>query len=333
MTLRRTWAALGLAAAVGALSATPRPVMAGEVIMIDGSSTVAPITAAATKEFEKAKKDIRVAMGISGTGGGFKRLCEGRLDIANASRPISKAEMDACKAEGVEYYELPVAYDGIIVVVNPKNDWVKSFTVADLKKMWEPAAQGRISKWSQVQSSWPDATLKLYGAGSEHGTFDYFTEAVTGKAKSSRADYTASASDGMLVNWVGDEQNALGYIRFAHYIENQGRLRAVPIDDGKGPVTPSEKSIEDGSYQPLARPIFIYVNKAAARKPAVREYVEYYLKNGASFVKQAKYIPFSSGNYQLVLDHFSRGKTGSVFAGEPAVGVRVDELMRREAKL
>ncbi len=307
---------------------------AQQLIKIDGSSTVFPITEAVAEEFQKTKKGtVRVTVGISGTGGGFKKFCRGETDISNASRPILKKEMDDCKKAGVEYFELPVAYDALTVMVNPKNDWIKSMTVAELKKIWEPDAQRKITKWSQVNPKWPDAPLKLYGAGSDSGTFDYFTEAVVGKAKSSRGDYTASEDDNVLVQGISNDKNALGYFGFAYYAENPTKLKAVAIDGGKGPVLPSAKTVEDGSYQPLARPIFIYVSKKAATKPEVKEYVEFYLKQAPPLVKQVQYVPLPPRAYTLALEHFHKGKVGTVFGGEALVGIKIDDLLKREARL
>src|SRR3972149_9435374 len=222
-----------------------------QIIQIDGSSTVFPITEAVAEEFQKAKKGaVKVTVGIAGTGGGFKKFCRGETDISDASRPILKQEMATCKNANIQYIELPVAYDALTVMVNPKNDWVKSLAIADLKKMWEPAAQGKVTSWNQVRSEWPNAPLKLFGPGADSGTFDYFTEAVVGHAKSSRGDFTASEDDNVLVQGIANDRNALGYFGFAYYVENQKKLKAVPIDGGKGAVAPSPKTVEDGSYQP-----------------------------------------------------------------------------------
>lgn len=205
-----------------------------QVVKIDGSSTVYPITEAVAEEFQKAKKNaIKVTVGISGTGGGFKKFCRGEIDIANASRPILKKEMDACKEAGIEYIELPVAFDALTVVMNPKNAFLKELTVEQLKAIWEPAAQGKITKWNQVNPAWPDAPIKLFGAGADSGTFDYFTEAIVGKAKSSRGDYTASEDDNVLVQGVSRDVNAIGYFGYAYYAENKGKLKAVPIVEGR----------------------------------------------------------------------------------------------------
>jgi phosphate transport system substrate-binding protein len=304
-----------------------------QVIKIDGSSTVYPVTEAVAEEFQKAKRGIfKVTVGISGTGGGFKKFCRGETDISDASRPILKEEMGSCKQAGIQYIELPVAYDALTVMVNPKNDWVTSMTIAELKKIWEPAAQGKVTRWNQVRSSWPNAPLKLYGPGADSGTFDYFTEAIMGKAKASRGDFTASEDDNVLVQGIASDRNALGYFGFAYYIENQSKLKAVAIDGGKGAVMPSAKTVEDGTYQPLSRPIFIYVNKKSAEKPEVKEFVEFYLRNASKLVKQVKYVALPAKAYSLGLDHFQKGKIGTVFGGEAEVGVKIEELLSREAK-
>lgn len=305
-----------------------------QIIKIDGSSTVYPVTEAVAEEFQKAKRGkIKVTVGISGTGGGFKKFCRGETDISDASRPILKQEMGTCKQAGIQYIELPVAYDALTVMVNPKNNWVASMSVAELKKIWEPAAQGKITQWNQVRSSWPTATLKLYGAGADSGTFDYFTEAIVGKAKSSRGDFTASEDDNVLVQGIANDRNALGFFGFAYYAENQDKLKAVAVDGGKGPVLPSPKTVEDGTYQPLSRPIFIYVNKKSAEKTAIKEFVEFYLKNAAKLVKEIKYVSLPAKAYTLSLEHFQKGKVGTVFGGEAEVGVKIEDLLRREAKL
>jgi len=304
-----------------------------QIIKIDGSSTVYPVTEAVAEEFQKAKRGkIKVTVGISGTGGGFKKFCRGETDISDASRPILKQEMEACKGAGIQYVELPVAFDALTVMVNPKNDWAPSMTVAELKKIWEPAAQGKITKWNQVRPNWPNAPLKLYGAGADSGTFDYFTEAITGKAKSSRGDFTASEDDNVLVQGIANDKNALGFFGFSYYVENQDKLKAVAIDGGKGPVMPSAKAVEDGTYQPLSRPIFIYVNKKSAEKSEVKEFVEFYLKNAANLVKQVKYVALPAKVYQIGLEHFQKGKIGTVFGGEAEVGVKIEDLLKREAK-
>jgi len=317
---------------LGVLGIMPKSVKA-QIVQVDGSSTVFPITEAVAEEFQKAKKGkVKVTVGIAGTGGGFKKFCRGETDISDASRPILKQEMEACKGAGIEYFELPIAYDALTVIVNPKNDWVKALTVPDLKKMWEPSAQGKVTNWNQVRSEWPNAPLKLFGPGADSGTFDYFTEAIVGKAKSSRGDFTASEDDNVLVQGIINDRNALGYFGFSYYVENQNKLKAVPIDVGKGPVAPSPKTVEDGTYQPLSRPIFIYVSKKSMNKPEVKEFVEFYLKNAPTLVKQVKYVPLPQSVYTTGAEHLKKGKVGTMFGGEAEVGVKIEDLMKREAK-
>ena len=307
-----------------------------QLVKIDGSSTVYPITEAIAEDFQKSKKGaIKVTVGISGTGGGFKKFCRGETDIANASRPILKKEMEECKAAGVQYIELPIAFDALTVVVNPANDFIKSLTVAELKKIWEPGAQGQVKSWKQVNPAWPDVPLKLFGAGSDSGTFDYFTEAIVGKAKSSRGDYTASEDDNVLVQGVSRDKGALGYFGFAYYAENQKKLKAVPIvaSEGKPAVGPSMEAVLDGSYQPLARPIFIYVSTKALERPEVKELTTYYLKEGAKAAKSVKYVPLPAKAYEIGLDHLNKKKVGTVFNGASEVGIKIEELLKREAAL
>ena len=316
----------GLAGA-GQVIAQNRP-----VVKVDGSSTVFPITEAMAEEFQKSKKgQIQVTVGVSGTGGGFKKFCNGETDISNASRPILKKEMEACRSKNISYIELPVAFDALTVVVNPRNNWVKQMTVAELKTMWEPAAQGKIRTWNQVNPSWPNRPLKLFGAGTDSGTFDYFTEAVVGKAKSSRGDFTASEDDNVLVQGVATDQNALGFFGFAYYEENTKRLRAVPIVNAQGrAVMPSRKTVEDGSYNPLSRPIFIYVNSESLKRPEVREFVEFYQRQASKLVPPTGYVPLPSRAYAANLESIRRGRTGTVFGGENKVGLTIDELMKME---
>jgi phosphate transport system substrate-binding protein len=305
-----------------------------QVIQIDGSSTVFPVTEAVAEEFQKAKKGkVKVTVGISGTGGGFKKFCRGETDISDASRPISSKEIADCKEAGIQYVELPVAFDALTVVINPKNDWASTLTVADLKKMWEPGAQGKVSNWNQIRPNWPNAPLKLFGPGADSGTFEYFTEAIVGKSKSSRGDFTASEDDNILVQGVSTDRNALGYFGYAYYAENMKKLKAAAIDDGKGkPVAPSAKTVEDGTYQPLSRPIFIYVSSKSMEKPEVKEFVEFYLKHASSLVKEVKYIPLPTKAYSMAMEHFQKKKLGTVFGGKPEVGVTIEELLKRESK-
>ncbi|GAB1414034.1 PstS family phosphate ABC transporter substrate-binding protein [Candidatus Desulfobacillus denitrificans] len=305
------------------------------VVRIDGSSTVYPITEAVAEEFQKAEKNaVKVTVGISGTGGGFKKFCRGEIDIADASRPILKKEMEACAAAGIRYFELPVAFDALTVVINPKNAFIKQMTVEELKKLWEPGAQGKVTRWNQVNPAWPDAPIKLFGAGSDSGTFDYFTEAVVGKAKSSRGDYTASEDDNVLVQGVTQDANALGYFGYAYYAENTGKLKAVPVVNPKGKaVVPSMDNVINGSYEPLSRPIFIYVSEKGWQRAEVKKFVEFYMKHGAKLSKEVKYVPLPEKAYTGNLDHLTKGKLGTVFGGNAEVGITIEELMKREAKL
>jgi len=302
------------------------------VIKVDGSSTVFPITEAMAEEFQKTKKgQVQVTVGVSGTGGGFKKFCNGETDISDASRPILMKEMETCRGKNISYIELPVAFDALTVAVNPRNDWVKQMTVAELKTMWEPAAQGKIRTWNQVNPAWPNRPLKLFGPGTDSGTFDYFTEAIMGKSKSSRGDYTASEDDNVLVQGVSTDQGALGYFGFAYYEENTKRLKAVPIVNAQGrAVLPSRKAVEDGSYNPLSRPIFIYVKSEALKRPEVREFVEFYQRQASKLVPPTGYIPLPSRVYAANLETLRRGKTGTVFGGQNKVGLTIDQLLKLE---
>ncbi len=301
------------------LGVAPRDAAAQQTIKLDGSSTVFPISEAVAEEFQIAKRGkVRVTVGISGTGGGFKKFCRGEIDIADASRPISKSEMDVCARAGIQYIELPVAYDALTVAVNPRNTWVDTLTVAELKKMWEPAAQGKVTTWKAVNPKWPAQPLKLFGPGADSGTFDYFTEATVGKAKSSRGDFTASEDDNVLVQGVESDVNALAYFGYAYYAPNATKMKAVKIVNSKGQaVGPSPQGVLDGSYEPLSRPIFIYVSTASAQRAEVKEFVEFYLSKGAPLV---------------ALRNFRTGKAGTAFGGRNEVGLTVEELLAREGR-
>jgi phosphate transport system substrate-binding protein len=335
MEIIKRFQQLGVAAATVAVLGNAA-VAHSQLVKVDGSSTVFPITEAVAEEFQKAKKGAaRVTVGISGTGGGFKKFCRGETDISNASRPILKKEMEDCRQAGIQYIELPVAYDALTVVVNPRNSFVKSLSVAELKKMWEPAAQGKVTNWNQINPAFPNAPLKLFGAGADSGTFDYFTEAITGKSKASRGDFTASEDDNVLVQGVSRDVNALGFFGFAYYVENRDKLKAVPIveKDGKPAVAPSMENVLNGSYQPLARPIFIYVNAASIKRPEVREFVEYYNKHGASLAREVKYVPLPGKAYTYNMETVGKMRLGTKFEGENKVGLTIEQLMKLEAKL
>lgn len=306
-----------------------------QVVKVDGSSTVFPITEGVAEDYQKAKKGaVKVTVGISGTGGGFKKFCRGETDMSNASRPITAKEMADCKAAGIEYYELPVAFDALTVVINPRNSFLKQITIAELKKMWEPAAQGVIKNWNQVNPAWPDAPIKLFGAGADSGTFDYFTEAVTGKSKSSRGDFTASEDDNVLVQGVSSDVNAIGYFGYAYYAENKSKIKSLPIVNSKGAaIAPDEKTVLDGSYEPLSRPIFVYVNAKSLEKPEVKDFVDYMLKNSAKIAKEVKYVPLPAKAYTMGAEHLKKGKKGTVFGGKNEIGITIEELLKREASM
>jgi phosphate transport system substrate-binding protein len=335
--MKRTTLAVGVlggAVAAALAQGLATPAMAQETIRIDGSSTVFPITEAMAEEFQNASGGkYRVTVGISGTGGGFKKFCRGETDISDASRPIREIEQEACKAEGIEYIELPVAFDALAVMVNPQNDWVDHLTVEELKMMWEPEAQGVITNWNQIRDGFPDAPLNLYGAGVDSGTYDYFTEAVVGQEHSSRGDFTASEDDNVLVQGIAGDVNALGFFGFAYYFENTDKLKAVPIAwQGGEPVEPSIENARVGTYQPLSRPIFIYVNKKAADdSEAVREFVEFYLdpERAQELVLEVGYTPLPAEAYEIALENFKQREIGTAFKGSK-VGVDITELLDSE---
>lgn len=328
LSLRTFFAVVLLVAATYAtkINATP-------IVKIDGSSTVFPITEAVAEDFQIAKRgSIRVTVGISGTGGGFKKFCRNEIDIVNASRPITELEMEACKQEGVQFIEMPIAFDALTVVVNPQNTWSKTITVDELKKIWEPAAQGKVTNWNQINPAWPDKRIKLYGPGADSGTFEYFTEAIVGKAKSSRGDYTASEDDNVLVQGVASDIYALGFFGFAYYIENSNKIHAVAVDSGNGGVIPSSVTVEDNSYKPLSRPIFIYINAKSADKPEVNEFVNFYMKNATELVTEVKYFPLSQEVYNLNLEHLNKKKLGTVFKGT-GINIRLEDILKLESSL
>jgi len=303
-------------------------ILAGPIIKIDGSSTVYPITEAIAEEFQKVNKDIKVIVGISGTGGGMKKFTTNQIDICDASRPIKTSEQKQARLNGVDYIELPIAYDGLTVVVNKNNKFIDKMTVAELKKLWEPAAQNVVTKWSQVRDGWPSEKIKLYGPGTDSGTFDYFTEAICGASGKSRGDYTPSEDDNVLVQGVAGDKFALGYFGLAYYEENMDKLRAVPIDGGNGPVEPSYESVQTGKYQPLSRPLFIYVSSKSAGKEEVQKFVEFYLDNVGKIAKQVGYIALPENAYKLVKKKFAERKTGTTFKGAK-IGVSVEELLSK----
>ncbi|MBL4664822.1 MAG: PstS family phosphate ABC transporter substrate-binding protein [Nitrospinaceae bacterium] len=286
--------------------------LAGKV-RIDGSRTVFPISEAVAEEFQKVNRKVRVTVGISGTGGGFKKFARGQTDINDASRPIKDSEIKKAKDNGLGFIELPVAYDGLSVVINPSNDFVDYLTVTELRKIWQPGST--VKYWSDVRPEWPKRPITLYGPGADSGTFDYFTKTINGKSQASRPDFTASEDDNVLVMGVAGDKNALGYFGYAYYRENQEKLKIVPIDGGTGPITPSEKTINDGSYKPLSRPIFIYISKPGSQRPEVKAFVRFYLANASELVKEVGYISLPDKSYQLSSDQFEKWLKGSLISG------------------
>lgn len=305
------------------------------LIAIDGSSTVYPITEAVAEEFQLANSGTNVTVGISGTGGGFKKFCVGETDISDASRPIKDSEIQTCAGSGISFVELPVAFDGIAVMVNPENTWVDTLTVEELKTMWEPEAQGVVTHWNDVRPEWPDEEIHLFGPGADSGTFDYFTEAIVGEEDSSRGDFTASEDDNVLVQGIANDELALGFFGVAYYEENKDKLKLVPIDDGDdsngaGGVLPEYDAVASGDYQPLSRPIFIYVSEQAAEREEVDTFVEYYLTNAPELVKEVGYIALPDSAYVSALEKFAKRVTGSVFAGGSEIGVTIEDLVSSE---
>ena len=302
------------------------------VIAIDGSSTVFPITEAVAEEFQMASPGARVTVGISGTGGGFSKFCAGETDISNASRPIKPIEAEACAAAGIGFVELPVAYDGIAIVVNPLSDWVDTLTVSDLRQMWEPAAQGTVMRWEQVRTGWPEDELHLFGPGADSGTFDYFTDAIVGEEGASRGDFTSSEDDNVLVQGVSTDSLGLGFFGYAYYEENRDRLRLIPVDDGDdsngaGPIAASPTTVRDGTYQPLSRPVFVYVSTASLDRPEVQAFVNFYLTVGADLVREVGYVPLSPHEYALVAQRAQERVVGSMFGGGQEVGSSLEVLL------
>jgi phosphate transport system substrate-binding protein len=306
------------------------------LITIDGSSTVFPISEAMAEEFGKANTGVRTpTVGISGTGGGFQKFCRGETDISNASRPIRPAEIEACQKAGVEYIELPIAYDGIAIVTNPANTWTNEITVAELRTLWAPEAQGKVTRWNQLRPAWPNREIRLFGAGVDSGTYDYFTEAIVGKEGASRGDFTSSEDDNVIVQGVASDELALGFLPLAYVEQNRSRLKIVPVDDGKpdngkAPITPSAETVRDGTYQPLSRPLFIYVARKAAERPEVETFVQMFFER-PELAREVGYIELTPQIYDLARKHFADRKIGTAFGeGGSQVGVTLEELLARE---
>ncbi len=304
-------------------------------IKADGSSTVFPITEAVAEEFGKLNRDVKVTVGISGTGGGFKKFCAGETDFSNASRPIKQTEIEACGANNINYVEMPVAYDALSVVVNKDNTWMKDITVAELKKLWEPEAQGKIMTWNQVRSTWPNEPIKLFGPGTDSGTFDYFTEAVVGKEDLSRGDYTGTEDDNVIVQGVSRNKGALGYMGLAYYEENKAAVRAVPVinKDGESAVMPSSANVKNGTYVPLSRPLFTYVRTDALKRPEVKGFVDFYIAQAPTLTGEVGYVALSPSLYQVAAQRVNGAEAGSVFGGQGhKAGISLEALYKAGSK-
>jgi len=269
-------------------------------VSLDGSSTVYPISEAIAEEFLSVAPRVRVTVGVSGTGGGFKKFLSREIDINDASRTIKNSEVEEARANGIDYLEIPVAFDGLSVVVNPNNTWVDYLTVDELRMIWQPGSM--VDSWDDIRPNWPQLPIRLYGPGTDSGTFDYFTEAVNGESGASRPDYTASEDDNVLVQGISGDENALGFFGYAYYIENQDNLKIVPIDEGNGPVAPTAQSINDGTYSPLSRPIFVYLNTDSLARPEVRSFVDFYIDNAAGIANEVGYIELPEEMYQASRD-------------------------------
>ncbi len=303
-------------------------------IAIDGSSTVYPITKAAAEQFQKTQPQLleELTVEFSGTTGGFRKFCEGKIDIVNASRPINRNEMALCNRNDVRYIELPVAFDALTVVVNKNNNWVNYLTVNELKTIWQPASAGKIKRWDQIRNTFPPQPLNLFSPGQDSGTFDYFTEAIMGKVDASRTDVVFSEDDDILVQGISQDPNALGYFGLAYFEKNRDRMKAVPIDNGKGAVAPTLENVLRYQYRPLTRPLFIYVNAARAQeKEVLKDFVGFYLKNAPAIVRQVGYIPLTDEHYHLAAVTFYKQEVGTVFGGKADFELTLEELLRKQA--
>ena len=287
----------------GSETETSTDLLSGDV-KIDGSSTVYPITEAVAEEFRAVQPNVKVTVGVSGTGGGFKKFSRGETSISNASRPIKDSEATACNENNISYVGLSVAYDGLAVLINPENTWVDYFTVEELQKIWNPEAQGKIMYWNQIREEWPNEELRLFGPGTASGTYDYFAEAICGKKVGTRGDYTASEDDHVLVQGIAGDKYGLGFFGLAYYEENKDKLKLVGVDNGNGAVSPSIETVSNGTYAPLSRPIFIYANNTAKDREEVKEFVEFYLNNAGDLVEDVGYIPLQPNEYEIEKEKF-----------------------------
>lgn len=304
-------------------------------VQIDGSSTVYPIMEAVAEEFGKEHRQVQITVGISGTGGGFKKFCAGEVDITDASRPIRPVEIEACLEHDIAFIEIPVAFDGLSVVVSPRNSWAHDITTDELKRMWEPEAQNTVKRWSQIRTGWPDQPLNLFGAGVDSGTYDYFTAAIVGTEHSSRGDYTSSEDDNVVVQGIMSDENAIGFLGFAYYDQNRSRLRALAVDDqdagnGEGAILPSPETVQSGTYQPLSRPLFVYVRNESLERPEVQDFVRFILEQAGPLVTEVGYVALPEQIYGLLEERVAARRTGSLFSHGSQVGVSLESLMAQE---
>ncbi len=309
------------------LGCQPEPTTTAH-IEIDGSSTVFKLTQAVAEEFQSDNRGVHIKVDRSGTGGGFSKFVTGALDICDASRPIAEKEIKLCQANGVEYIELPIAFDAITVAVNIKNSWCDTMTTDELKKLWEPEAEGKITHWNQVREGWPNEKIALFGQGHDSGTFEYFTESIVKQKLKSRTDCTASEDDNVILLGIEGEKGALGYVPFAYFAPRADKtMKAVKIDSGKGPIAPSPATVKDASYSPLSRPLFIYVNRKAADRPEIKKFIEFYLANGEKMAEAVGYIPLNPADYPKVLERFKKLQTGTSFGGKSSEGKTLGDIL------
>lgn len=304
-----------------------------KTIAIDGSSTVYPISKAMAVAFTAttAGENADITVQFSGTSAGFREFCTGKTDISDASRPILIAELNQCIENGVPFIEIPVAFDALTVAVNPQNTWLQDLSVAELATLWQKASEQKLTRWNQLRPDFPDEPISLWGAGGDSGTFDYFNEAILGDPRGARADYTGSEDDDEIVAGIAANPNALGYLPFAYFEPNMAKLRAIPINNGSGAIAPGVEAVQSSQYQPLSRPLFLYVNaQKAQEKPLLRQFIEFYVEKAPEIVTQVGYVPLTEEGYQLANLQFIRGEVGTAFKGVPEPDLTIEELLRRQ---
>ncbi|AKT41440.1 PstS family phosphate ABC transporter substrate-binding protein [Chondromyces crocatus] len=328
------WAAAGVLASglLGCGRSGPDP-----VVTVDGSSTGYPLSEAVAEELQRRTPPTRVVVGISGTDGGLQKLCAGEVDISAASRPIRPSEAEACRSGGIDYLEIPVAFDGIAIVGNLANTWADHITTDELHRIWEPSAEAKVNHWSDVHPGWPARPLRLFGAGLDSGTYDHFTEAIVGRVHASRSDYTSSEDDNMLVTGVAGDPLALGFVGYAYYEQNRDRLKLLPVDDGndengRGPVAPTRTTITEGTYQPLSRLLFLYVARSALKRAEVTTFVRFYLQNAAKLADEVGLIPLPESTYHLVQARIAQRITGSLFDKGYLPARAIEQLLARDLR-